>query len=119
MFQFSRREPLTPTLSPRSAGRGRGENPASGRQREKRSSLQKFTGLVERTKHDAGCREGFAGAFFAVHHGEHQRDLSAGIAPRCRRLQRRAPRGVPLLANHHPLAFETPPTCHPPPPPPP
>src|SRR3954453_22616179 len=44
-------------------------------EREKRSTLQKFTGLVERAKRETGCRKGIGCAFFTIDHGEHQRDL--------------------------------------------
>src|ERR1700676_4896946 len=98
MFQYLRiEEPLTPTLSPRSAGRGRGES--NRVTRAKHSPLQEFAGLVQRTKGNPGLRKVFAGALIAVHHGEDQNDLGAQLAHRFHRLQRRAPGGGDVLAT--------------------
>src|ERR1700681_4348148 len=105
MFQYLRiEEPLTPTLSPRSAGRGRGESKRVTR--AKHSPLQEFAGLVQRTKGNPGLRKVFAGALIAVHHGEDQNDLGAQLAHRFHRLQRRAPGGGDVLDNHHALALQ-------------
>src|ERR1700736_5186644 len=75
-------------------------------ERRRSSSLQEFSGLVERAKRNAGFREGFGGAFFAVAHGEHQHDLAAGLAHRLGRLQRRAAGGGDVLDDHHALAVQ-------------
>src|SRR5438876_4854900 len=79
---------------------------AAPRPGHEKSPLQEVAGFVERTKRKARLREGFAGAFFAIHHGEHQRDLAAGIAHRFDRLQRRAAGGGDVLDDHHALALQ-------------
>src|SRR5260370_32859957 len=93
---------MTPTLSPRRAGRGSRESPRGS----EHSPLQKLTGLVERTKRDAGGGKGFAGALFAVDHGEDQRDLAAGVAHRFHSFERRAASGGDILDDHHALALQ-------------
>src|SRR5580693_4020755 len=80
-------------------------SPSSARGK-KESILQKFRGLVERTKWQTGLAKGFGGAFFAVHHGQHERDHPAGIAHGFDRLERRAARGGDVLDDHHALALQ-------------
>src|SRR5258706_5793840 len=61
---------------------------AHHRSNRRESILQEFAGLVERAEGNAGLRKGLGRAFVAVHHGEHQRDLAAGLAHRFDRFQR-------------------------------
>ena len=69
-------------------------------------TLQKFTGLVQRAELQPRLRERFGRAFFAVDHGEHQRDHAAGVAHGFRRLQRRAAGRGDVLDDHDALAFQ-------------
>src|SRR3982074_3008714 len=70
------------------------------------SPAQKFAGLVERAKFQPGLREVFRSTLLAVHHGEHQRDLAAGVAHRLDRLDRGAAGGSDILDDDDAFALQ-------------
>ena len=70
------------------------------------SLLQELAGLVQRAERNACFREGFGRAFLAVDHGQHQRDLAAGLADRFDRLHCRAAGRGDVLDDHDALALQ-------------
>src|SRR5271169_572366 len=80
-------------------------SPQAGEVRE-HSILQIFARPVEPAKRKSGLGKSFAGALFAVDHGEYKRDLSPGIARRFHRFQRRLAGRGDILDNHYALALQ-------------
>src|SRR3954454_14875962 len=67
---------------------------------------QKLTRLVERAERNAGLCEIFRRTFLAVDHGEHQHDLTAGVAHRIGGLDGGAAGGGDILDNDDALALQ-------------